>query len=167
MKGIDTMIHITAMKLALEALVMMDRTFDNSYNYRIEDEAKVATSIDALQSVLADPSAEPVAEVDVWVEFGRDIYELKQLSGFRDLAVGNHKLYTHPPVPYDPIGAWNKGFEEGKRLATPEPLTDAEVDFMVLQAMPEIGLPEGNPLRKLNAYRGLVRAGEAAIRSKA
>jgi hypothetical protein len=38
---------------------------------------------------------------------------------------------------------------------------------MVLQAMPEIGLPEGNPLRKLNAYRGLVRAGEAAIRSKA
>ena len=28
------------------------------------------------------------------------------------------------PEPYDPIGAWNKGFEEGKRLSKPEPDKD-------------------------------------------
>jgi hypothetical protein len=87
----DTMTNITAMKLALDALVMMDRTFDNSYNYRIEDESKVDEAIAALQAALAEPS-EPVGEV-------------VSIYGYQSVAWNNDdcppdgtNLYTHPPV---------------------------------------------------------------------
>ena len=43
--------------------------------------------------------------------------------GLNPLWVATHPDGLSQPVaPYDPIGAWNKGFEEGKRLAQNEKL---------------------------------------------
>lgn len=69
---------------------------------------------------------------------------------------------------------WDSGSEEFERLqavvremfyTAPQqerkPLTKAEVDAIVLEHMPDISSAEGNPVQQLNAYRSLVRRGEA------
>ena len=43
-----------------------------------------------------------------------------------------------------------------------QPLTKQQIDAIVQEHMPEINSPEGNPVRKLAAYRSLVHAGWAA-----
>ena len=65
---------------------------------------------------IAAPEDEPVAEVDIWVELGRDLYELKQFAGFRDLPIGNHELYIHP-APEKPTyeQGYAQGFKAGMR----------------------------------------------------
>jgi hypothetical protein len=101
-----------AMTMALDALINV-----RGMHYTAVIPAEKA--ITALTAALAEPSS-PVA----WLSEHGHVY-------LSLAAAGEHAtpLYTHPPVhqplsgpePYDPIGAWNKGFEEGKRLATPEP----------------------------------------------
>ena len=65
---------------------------------------------------IAAPEDEPVAEVDIWVELGRDLSELKQFAGFRDLPIGNHELYIHP-APEKPTyeQGYVQGFKAGMR----------------------------------------------------
>ena len=75
----------TELQTVLEALEGADRI-----------DTDMRDAITLLQAAIAAPEDEPVAEVDVWVELGCDIYELKQFAGFRDLPIGNHKLYIHP-----------------------------------------------------------------------
>ena len=81
---------------------------------RIDTDMRDAITL--LQAAIAAPKAEPVAEVDVWVELGRGIYELKQFAGFRDLPIGNHELYIHP-APKKPTyeQGYAQGFKAGMR----------------------------------------------------
>jgi len=68
-----------------------------------------------IEDGIAAPEDEPVAEVDIWVELGRDMYELKQFAGFRDLPIGNHELYLHP-APKEPT--YKQGYAQGFKAGT-------------------------------------------------
>lgn len=61
-------------------------------------------------------SQEPVGEVD-----GHNVKWVSWKTGDYKKDIDGCKLYTAPVAPakpvYDPIGTWNKGFEEGKRIA--------------------------------------------------
>ena len=80
-----------------------------------------------------------------------------------------HFTWTDKPhrLVYDLIAAV-KYYAAPPQPEQSEPLTDDEIDSVVLSHMEDINSPEGNPVRKLNAYRALVRAGAvlAAQRSK-
>jgi hypothetical protein len=151
--------HTDTMRLALDALINVRGMH---YTAVIPAEKAIA----ALTAALAEPSAEPATVTDLMQlvydyadAFHDRIDSIEEVSNERikelkaiQIGIGNEiktklEATLHPPVPH-------------------QPLTDEEVTSIVFQAMPEINSPQGNPLRKLNAYRSLVRAGEAAIRSK-
>jgi hypothetical protein len=94
---------------------------------------------------VAEPSEEPVLYINgddlLLRQLGHPPCETQIPCALPDQRSGYYKtpLYLHPPVhqplsspePYDPIGAWNKGFEEGKRLATPEPSEPVAFDATI------------------------------------
>ena len=98
-------------------------------------------SIKPLQS--AQPVAAPEHNFDdfeTWCKelveaLGKAIYFVDEELRMRkttDLEALFVKKIPQPAAPYDPIGAWNKGFEEGKRLAQPvaQPLKASEIVTM-------------------------------------
>jgi hypothetical protein len=115
------MTHITAMKLALEAL-----EWDCLYAPVIHTKA-----IAALTAAMAEPS-KPVAIAYVG-NMDHGPFDIAPTAYGFDTLKNKDKLYTHPPVPEPESGpdltiAYMSGFAAGKKAAAqpskPEPLSD-------------------------------------------
>jgi hypothetical protein len=146
--------HITAMKLALDALVDSVDVVRSEYETVVELYGKYSTraaridgmlqglkrhedAIAALQAALAEPSAEPVAWIEISVRGTATTIDNHFADCVRDWPCGEYQLYPHPPVP-EPL--------------TTDEVTDAMLDADIV----------ADPFKVLKFARAI----EAAIRGK-